>query len=485
MKTFEKSRSIISNNNHRVLLQDGITKIFAIFSLFSFVFLLTAIPARWVQADMEADLEIQAQRATCEEGGVGGCYDDILGQQNDMIVEVDELLDAMDDAGLFSIIRAQTGVDAKADLKDRLDALKREHGRAIAVNAATSDDEYDNVLEKSDKVPAKNCKDSDMTFYNSLVEELNNPNDLVLPAGYTWVDTGSGKNQFGNGKCDLFDAEMEDEYGNIVTVKVNERKENMCEKICVDKRNAAGESRKGENKGRFLASMDEAISSSRNANLKISVQIARIHELGILFSELQSSRTRLANTDVCDVSGGDELGNLSAEEVLQIIITVFDGITVVTDIVVQVLDFVKDIAEKPCGQDVAGFNGNTACTPAVLVYHIANGLNDVMKNGVTILGDAKEFVALAAEQDEAQDSLDAKACTKQIRDEFRDTGKIVLLQEDVTTIDGKVNALTAAAGDTNTMLLEVKEALRLMNIIIEQNQDLLLMPAGQRENFNK
>ena len=289
-------------------------------------------------------------------------------------------------------------------------------------------------------------------------------------------DTGNGKNKFGNNKCDVFEAEDLD--GNLVMV--NERTENMCEEICKEK---AGQG--GQSKGRFLANLDDAISTSRQANLMISAQTARVNELGILLSELQSTEINPANDDVCDVSSGDELGKLNAEEVLQIIITAFDGVVVVTDIIVQITEFAKDIAEKPCGQTVAGFNANTACTPAVFVYHIANGANDILKNAITILGDAKEFVALAAEKYEAQDSLDAKACTKEIRDEFIGTGKIVLLQEDVDTLDTKVNALATAAGDTNAMLLEVKEALRLMNIIIETNQDLLLTPPGQRDNFNK
>ena len=84
----------------------------------------------------QAEMEIQAQRDSCEDGGIGGCYDDILDQQDSMITGVDELLDTMDDAGLFSIARAQTGADAKADLKDRIEAMKRERERAKAANAA-------------------------------------------------------------------------------------------------------------------------------------------------------------------------------------------------------------------------------------------------------------------------------------------------------------------------------------------------------------
>jgi hypothetical protein len=329
------------------------------------------------------------------------------------------------------------------------------------------------MLAQGDKEKVRgSCKLSDINYYNSLKDE----DDPFLPPGYLWVDTGNGKNKFGNNKCDVFDARDLDD--NIV--KVNERTENMCEEICKEK---AGQG--GQSKDRFLANLDDAISTSRQANLMISSQTAMIYELGILLSELQSLEAKIENTDVCDVSGRDELGNLDAEEVLQIIITIFDGVVVVTDILVQIAEFGKDIAEKPCGQTVAGFNANTACTPMVFIYHIANGANDILKNAITILGDAKEFVALAAEKDEASDSLDAKACTKEIRDEFVGTGKIVVLQQDVVTLDGKVNALAAAAGDTNAMLLEVKETLRLMNIIIETNQDLLLTPSGQRDNFNK
>jgi len=404
-----------------------------------------------------------AQRDSCEDGGVGGCYDDMLDQQDNMINEVDDLLDSIDDAGVFSLIRVQTGTDVKSDLKDRIEGVRREHGRAKEVNDATSDEEYDAMLLQGDKETGKHCKSSDKTFSDSL--------DGSLPPGYTEVD-----GNFGNGKCDVFSAT--DDEGNIVSV--NERKENMCEKVCVDKKNSNEESRSGESKGRLLGRMNESISSGRKASLNISVQTAKVRELGVLFSEFQASEIITEDADVCAVSDGDALKKVTAEDIMQGVITGLDGVTIATDAIADGLEVVKDLLNPACEQDVAGFNGSTACIPFVAAYHISNVLTNILKNSVTVLGDAKEHVALAAGKADAQDALDAKACTKQVRDEFKAGGAVVELQGGVSSLQSDVNSLRTAGGNTDQSIAELELKLDSLLGLVEGNRQLLLTPSGLR-----
>jgi len=399
-----------------------------------------------------------AQRDSCDDKGVGGCYEKLLDQQHTMIGDVNDLLGAIDEAGIFSLIRIQTGADVKSDLEARIEGLRNDHRRASEVNEATSDDEYDAMLLQGDKETGKNCKSSDKPFYDSIVEELDNPNADILPDGYTSV----GDN-FGNGKCDVFSAVVDGE-----TVKVNERKENMCEKVCVDKKNSNDVSRRGESKGRFLESMEESISSGRKASLTISMQTARIRELGVLFSELQASETITEDTEVCDVSGDiKDLDKETPEEELRNAIAIMDGIVIATDVGMEVLDTVKDLADKACGQDALGANANIACVASVSVYHIASGLNGVLKNVITVLGNAKDKAALNAGRADAKDAHNARSCLKEVKSE-------------VTSIKGDLNSVKESGKSTDNEIAVLKSKLDTLLKLVEGNRQLLLTPSGLR-----
>lgn len=461
----------------------------------SLVVVLVAASTGWAQTT--------ALRATdCAGGSIGSCVGDLLQEEDSMIDQVELILMDMQTMGLLSFARGRTamasqGPDTQADLFARIDTLRNEHARAKASNDATTDSEYDEMFEQADKEKeGKNCKFSDINFYNSVLDANGDPDPALL--GLKSIPASS---KFGNGKCDIFEAvNLDDE-----TVRVNERKENMCEKVCIEKPNQQGKS-----KGRAIGGFIDALSSARGANLALAAQRASMAELGSLMSSLRllESRSQLLGTDPCAPGTPGPGVDLIAERVFNITITVFDAVIVVGNIVTEVLKTVADIADKPCKQTAAGFNAAAACIPFTVAFHISKGIVDLIKGARTLIGDAKSIVATEAKIVSSGKLDTGKACSKIIRDdtvrlkaEFAEgrcvslvcdggpddgmpcandgdcsDGSIVILQDDVTD-------LKAAAGETNAKLAEVTAELALMKSLLEETRDLLLTPLGRRSGF--
>jgi len=469
MKTLIDTKSMNSYDSFALVIKSVWVILFRGFGKISLLVVVSVLSTNFAMAD--------PPRTSCDDGGVGGCVDVMLDQQVDMIDGVEEIVDEMEAVGLFAFFRAKTGDDMQSGFKERIANLRNEHSRAREVNAVTTDVEYDAMLAQGDNETGKNCKNSDMNFYNSLKDELSDPNDPVEPPGLT--DVGP---KFGNGKCDIFDAS--DEYGD--SVRVNERKENMCAQVCTDKKDSNGNSRTGQSKGRFLGSMDDAVSSGRKATQMLFAQKAKISQLGVSLRQLQISGVgSLNDDDVCAIPSGDESSHLQAERAMQIVITALDAVTAIGDVLVEVLETIKDIADNPCGQDVLGNNAQTACTGLTVVFHVAKGINDIVKNVSTLTGDAKDLVANDAEIAELTKTDNGIACSKEIRDEFvGPDGKVVKLQVDVAELKGKMGTLQDSADASSAALAELKEKMIDLQLSIEYNQKLLLTPTGARNDFN-
>lgn len=425
----------------------------------------------------------RAQGHACPacEDSVGGCIDEILCEEDGMIDDVEEIvidIEAMIQdlkaMGLFSLGGDYAGLEVRiaempAEILERLETLRNDRGRAQAANDANADEEYDDMLDQADNEKKKNCKDSDMPFYESL--------DGEFPPGYTWADMGNGNNKLGNGKCDLFEAEYEgvDDQGNpvTVTVMVNERAENMCEPVCKGKAGQQGQSR-----GRFLGGMQDAILSAGIARRSIARQREQISTLRTRISEIRLSGTDFSSLEVEDPCFD---GTPSpTPPVLYVIlgldsaIAAMEAVIVVGNIVTEVLEGIKDVAEPPAQQDVAGFNGSSVGIPLAVVFHISKGIFEALSGVKDILGSSINIIKDTMDIDKAGEHDYTNDCRKEIRD------KTDLLQEDVDDLQAATAALQGSVDETNAKLVEMKS---LLETEFARIKELLLTPQGRRVGF--
>ena len=437
----------------------------------------------------------------CEnDRSVGACMGELLDVQLGTIDEVEGMLMDMKAMNIFSFspeMAAQRGA-MEEDLFARIQTLRNEHGRAMAANEATTDSEFDEMLAQADMEQGKNCKFSDKNFVDSL---RNDDGDLDA-ASYESIGLrpdglDAANSKFNNGKCDIFTAIIDNpgEPDDGDMVRVNERKENMCEKVCKEKM-VNGMPQMGQSKDRFVGGMLDAISTAQGAKKVLSAQRGRMSELRYRLADLkvatenfQLSRATAGPVDPCAPGAPGASASLLLTDtfnteklIFDIVITTFDGVLIIAHIVAQVLDTVADVAENPCRQTAVGFNGSTACIPPDVVKGIAGGIVGVLEGVKDLLGDGQaiveDVVAISITDAEiaAADLADeSQFCSKQIRDEFvGPDGAIVILQGDVT-------GLKVAAGQTANELAAIKIQLALMMSLLETNRELLLTPHGQRK----
>jgi len=462
--------------------------------VFSLVVFLVGTPTNWAQESHMPPLDCENDRS------VGACMGELLDLQLDTIDEVEGMLMDMKAMNIFSFspeMAAQRGA-MEEDLFARINTLRNEHGRAMAANGATKDSEFDEMLEQSDMEKGKNCKLSDKNF----VDSLRNDDGELDAASYESIGLrpdglDAGNSKFNNGKCDIFTAMIDnpggDDDGDMV--RVNERKENMCEKACKEKM-VGGMPQMGQSKDRFVDSMLDAISTAQGAKQVLSAQKGRMSELRYRLADLkaatenfQLSRATAGPVDPCAPGAPGASASLLLTDtfnteklIFDIVITTFDGVLIIAHIVAQVLDTVADVAENPCRQTAVGFNGSTACIPPDVVKGIAGGIadllegiKDLLEDGQSIVEDVVAISITDAEIADANLPDESQFCSKQIRDEFVEPdGAIVILQADVT-------GLKVAAGDTATELTAIKAELAVLKSLLETNRELLLTPHGQRK----
>lgn len=418
--------------------------------------------------------EVSAPPATCADGSIGACVGEILEEQLSMIVELDGMMRDMQTMNLFSLGQGRFGLvaqgpDMQGDLSDRIASLKRRHGRAVDVMKVTTDDEINEMIAQADMEKGKNCKFSDINFFNSVLDANGNPDPTLL--GLKSIPTPS---KFGNGKCDIFDAVNLDDD----TVKVNERRENMCEKVCEEKM-VGGQGQMGKSKERLIGDFIEALGATQGALQSLSAQRARMSELGLLLADyrLSQANSRLSITasgpnDPCVSEPSPPGIDYIAIEILVAIEVAFDVAIVALDIGAEILEAINDIAEKPCLQVVAGFNGSTACIPLITIFHIAKGITTVVTGLKIVTQVAKNIIEIAVKIDDATKTDDHKDCIKIIRD-------------DTVKLQGDVTGLIAAAGETSAALAELQAEMALIKSLLEETRDLLLTPPGRRVGFQR
>jgi hypothetical protein len=469
-----KNETGISSTKHGDVLPFIRLMIFPI--ILSFVFALATPSTILAQGQGRPDCE--------NDRSVSGCIDEILTEQSLMIDEVEGLLDDMSTMGIFSLGQGQFGladqrVALEADILDRITSLRNQNGRAKEANDASTDAEYDEMIAESDKGKDKkeNCKDSDINFFNSLEDEG------FLPPGFMSVETGNGKDKFGNDKCDVFAAV--NLAGEDVTV--NERAENMCESICKFKENAGGNSRKGETKKRVVDSLLDAKFTASVARQNLSLQRAQMTLMKPQIEKLQLSalNSTALTTDACK-SGFD------VPALLEIIST---GVSIVNSAIsftTAALETAKDNVKPAANQTVAGFNAGATVIPFALAAGISKMIGEVA-------GGIEKGLAIAAQIVSAFQDETLLNCITSVGKEFEGPdGKIVKLQGDATSIkgefqgpDGKivklqeaVSLLQASSGQTNAELASVKTELALIKNMLIEVDPLLQTPQGQRSGFS-
>ncbi len=530
----------------------------------SLAILLVASSTSWAQETGTGD-EPSADPApptsTCAQRSVKGCVGELLAEQDGTITEVEDMLEAVQDANMFSFAPGQFGlaaqeggtcVDGKCEggpndgidctvdtdcgaavdvshLFGRIDTLRNDNARAKAANEATTDDEYNGGFAQADMARGTNCnKSSDKDFVDSLRNDAGIlDNDSFESIGLRPDGLEEPNSKFNNGKCDIFRAYIHNPGGpdDGHEVRVNERKENMCNKVCREK---PGE--EGKSKERFVDGMLDALSTTQDARKSLSASRARVSELGLRLAEFRSLKAdyvlalataRSSGTgDPCDPGPPGlsvihaQLALIEANNVLNLAfdttITALDAALVAGNIVTNVLDALKDIMDIASDQTVAGFNARASAVPFTTGFHLSKGVFGIVDGAKNLVGDAKslfgdanDIVVTALEIFNAFQADDSQRCSKQIRDDFEAGGQCVddlcvggpddgsdctddsdCSDGAIVTLQADVELLKEGVAQTNAKLEEVTAELALMKSLVEGNRDLLLTPPGKREGFH-
>jgi len=217
--------------------------------------------------------------------------------------------------------------------------------------------------------------------------------------------------------------------------------------------------------------MKESIISTRIARQTAYVQTTRMAELGVRMSKLRSSvvdvRSPMAlgvDLDACiagDPPGPDAA--LIATESFFGAMALIDAVVIPLDIAASVAQAIHDNADKACKQDFFGTNASTACVPFATIYHVLNALANIGKNAKSLVDDAHNIFITAVEIAETYQRDKAEDCRNLIKE---DTGSLVNI-----------------GGNANDALERVEVKLTLLKSLLEQNQALLLIPQGKRDDF--
>jgi hypothetical protein len=418
-------------------------KLFESIVMLSLLILLAAPSTTWAEGEC-------GQVDPNGEVSVSVCMDELLASQLNMIESVEDVVTEMDSMNLALFGAAPLALSSSEDdLMKKLQFLRDEHGRAVAADDAVEETDYDEAFSKADKVKGEKCTLSDINFYESL--EIDN----FIPPGLKSVDD----NKFGNNKCDVFSATDLDDK----SVKVNERKENMCEQVCDDKVNPNKDNpngmgkkpRKKERKERVVGRLSDGIAAANSAAGMMSAAAANTYSLN---RQLSITDFSSSVTDICE-SGFD------VPALLEIIAT---GVSIANSVVgftTALLETLKDNVEPAANQTVAGFNAGSAVIPFALVAGISKMAGEVV-------GGVEKGLTIAAQIVSAHTADTLQDCLTSVRDNTDD--------------------LKIKAGNTEDALARIEKELALLKSVVEQNQELLgqnqellVTPQGKREGWNR
>lgn len=417
-----------AQSNHFCWMNVETKKSFEWIVMLSLLVLLAAPSTTWAecgQVDSNGEMSVSV------------CMDELLASQLDMINSVEGVVMEMESMNRTSLGAAPlTMSSSEDDLMEKLQFLRDEHGRVAAANDATDENDYDEAFSKADKVKGKQCTLSDINFFESL------ENENFIPPGLKSVDD----NKFGNDKCDVFSATDLDDN----SVKVNERKENMCEQVCVDKvnPNGTGKPRKKERKERVVGRLSDGIAAATRASGMMSAATANMSSLNRQLSKADFSSSA---TDVCD-SGFD------VPALLEIIATGVGIANSAVGFTTALLETLKDNVEPAANQTVAGFNAGSSVIPFALVAGISKMAGEVV-------GGVEKGLTIAAQIVSARTADTVQDCLTSVRD--------------------KTDDLLIKAGNTDGALKRIETEMALLKSLAEQNRELLLTPQGARPGWNK
>jgi hypothetical protein len=418
----------------------------------SLAILLTTTTAAW--ADPKTD--------DCEEGGaapadtlLGECMDKIVLEQGVLLKEAAELVTMVEEVKSLYLGRARNETDD--DLQTRIDSIAAEQKRAEKASKDTDDAAYDDMIEQADKEKdrqGKRCKGQ----WVESEEAMTSPEDF-LPPGFSNPDDG-----LGDGQCKFFFAD--DQFGNT-DVKVQERSiPHLCLRLCDDQvgedvtLQGAPKKKKDNRKERVVGRMTDGLSTARKAIDRLRSENERMAALRLLATQ---PRSVLLEPGLASANG---LGPCEAVFEFPTDLVIIASLTVaigVTKTVTNVLDGVRDSTERACDQTAAGFNGSAACTVLEVVYHVSNGITDLLEVG-------RDGVEVGFDIVNSQQTDAVHACVESIKTDTE------VLKKDTEFLKGK-------SGDVDTGIAELKDGMALLKILVEQNRDLLLSPQGRRDEF--
>jgi len=359
----------------------------------------------------------------------------------------------------------------KEDFMARLALLRNEHTRGMAVNASNTKEDYDDMIGQGDMQSGKQCKLSDIVFFESLDNDI----DMGIPPGYSMLLN----NKLGNNRCDVFRAKDLD--GN--TVNVSERRENMCERVCEVKgkgnpKGGPNEDQSGKSKARVFGRLADVISLTGASMQSMPIVTKSIANLGFPMSGSGlSAGFLLSSADSC------AFGSTGPSQ-LQLDIRSLDGaisglsiLIAAEDVITEILGLTKDLIKAMTNQTAAGFNTSAAATVPIGLFHFSKGLASFAKDSKSILGARKNILKADAAIESSSKADTVKNCTKEIKD---DTGAIkdetAGLKLAIAGIEGKVNS-------ANTEIAAIRTDLAALKLLLKDTRDLLLTPTGRREEF--
>jgi len=385
------------------------------------------------------------------ETSIQGCMNELLGEQLKMIdgieqmgVEMRAITASLVAAGGTSQVQTAVLLNLMQDDNVNIQLMRDQHQRAMEENHAVEDTDYDDAFAKADQQKGKNCKFSDIAFVESLEGDF--PPGLKPFSG----DTFDGK--FGDGKCNVFKARIDNpgEPNDDEVVHVNERSENMCERVCKDRTSdssAAGLSgpqrnRKDERKDRTVFALTDNIAAARRANDDLVTANARMSALRI---QLSNDAFRLSGneSDSCeplDVARG-------LEEAAEVAGLIKNGVAIVT----ASLELAKACVRPPAGQDVAGFNAAAAEAP----FAIGAGISKIIEQSFGFIESALKVAARVAAR-------------------IQDFAQAQCLQKLQTTVEG-----------TAEEIAELQAKVDALNARFDEVIELLNTPPGRRPDFPK
>lgn len=270
------------------------------------------------------------------------CIDDILIVQGEIVGKIDTMVEEL---AARSILR---GPNLEA-IQDQVGRIRNAHGRAQGEHGDLDDDDYQELMGS---VFTKGCK-----WKDSFAE----PSD---------------------GTCDK-----------------DERKENLCEKVC--ELDDVGQGKKDKKRDRFQADLTDALSELDEVNETLDDSLATLQ----------------ASWDVPRGPGDDECpANYSFLGANRMFPEMIFGFRVASD----VLDGVRDVSERVCDAAKVGFNGAAVCTVFEIAYHIPEGAYQALNAINEDINEAEiEATYLCVEKvkkDTANISNDVSALTKQLKD---------------------------------------------------------------------